>query len=339
MTAITPPDDAQRCDLTPFTTFAVRAFAKDCQIISEREQLPALADACLSQPFIVLGSGSNVLFANDFDGMVVVNRLKGITVMNETAETATIRLAAGENWHDCVVHLSRQGYYGLENLALIPGTAGAAPVQNIGAYGVEICEFIDHVEVFDLEKQCFINIPHVDCGFAYRDSVFKTDAWRKRYIICSVTLTLSTIFTPTLSYQGLTTDGVPSTSQALLDRVIAVRQAKLPDPDVLPNAGSFFKNPVISLAQYQSLNQRYPEMPHFAVGEHLVKIPAAWLIQNVGFKGKRYDSGAGVYEHHALILVNHAQATGSEIYLLACDIMQAVVEQFGIRIEPEVRIL
>lgn len=326
-------------NLRDFTTFCTLASADRLIFLHQLSDLEHLHQQLNHQPFIVLGSGSNVLFADDYHGTVVVNRLRGVQMIDEDTEQALVCVAAGEIWHDIVVSLSQRGLYGLENLALIPGTMGAAPVQNIGAYGVEVADFIHSVRVFDILNQQYQDIPADACGFAYRNSHFKQSTWRQRYLITHVTLRLSKTFTPTLSYQGLCQPNIPETSADLLARVIAVRQSKLPDPSVLPNAGSFFKNPIVPRQQLQQLQQHYPEIPFFDIDENHVKIPAAWLIQTVGFKGHQRDNGAGVYEKHALILVNHGQAHGHEIYSLACDIMDKVKTTFAITITPEVRIV
>lgn len=326
-------------DLTPLTTFRTAARAQQLFVLTGQAAVLALPDKLAGQQFIVLGSGSNILFAEDFDGVVVQNALSGCQVISENKDHAIVQIAAGEIWHDTVLSLSASGYYGLENLALIPGTVGAAPVQNIGAYGVEASAFVVSVQTFDLQTSQYMDFSAADCGFAYRDSVFKRDDYRKRYIITAVTLRLAKHFSPVLSYQGLLDNGVPSTPSDLLQRVIAVRQSKLPAPDILPNAGSFFKNPIVSTSLLSQLQEQYNEVPYFSIDDTQVKIPTAWLLEQAGFKGKQTASGAGVYEKHALILVNRGNAHGREIYSLACDMMTAVQQQFGVTIEPEVRII
>lgn len=325
--------------LDDITTFKTRATCEALVKLTHVEQLNQLAQSLSQQPFIVVGSGSNILFANDYHGCVVINQLRGIKVLAENEHSATISIAAGENWHDTVVTMSQKGFYGLENLALIPGTVGAAPVQNIGAYGVEIADFTEAVIVYDLQEQTTKTFSKSDCQFAYRDSFFKTPAARKRFIILTVILELAKTFSPVLSHQGLTDDGIPKTPAALLARVVEVRQNKLPDPNQLANAGSFFKNPVVSRQKLTTLQQQFTDIPYFELDEQQVKIPAAWLIQQSGFKGITRDNGAGVYEKHALILVNHGGAHGRDIYTLACDIMASVEQTFHIYIEPEVRII
>ncbi len=336
------PADKKRqsaVDLTRFTTFRTAVAAKQLLIIDSLSDLQNLPETLDKQHFIVLGEGSNVLFADDYHGIVIVNRLRGIKIIGQDAQQAFIEVAAGENWHQVVVRMSQQGLYGLENLALIPGTVGAAPVQNIGAYGVEVADFIHRVQVFDLVDKKLKTLNCDDCGFAYRNSHFKQSGWRKRYIITAVTLRLGKTFTPILSYQGLCQPDTPATAGELLHRVITIRRRKLPDPDTLPNAGSFFKNPMISRTRLPTLQAQYADIPYFDIDPEQVKIPAAWLIETAGFKGHRRENGAGVYEKHALILVNHGQARGDEIYQLACDIMTEVEKKFAITISPEVRII
>ncbi|MGY0400204.1 MAG: UDP-N-acetylmuramate dehydrogenase, partial [Ostreibacterium sp.] len=193
--------------------------------------------------------------------------------------------------------------------------------------------------VFDLQTKQFSELTKSDCQFNYRDSIFKHKENRQHYLITAVTLCLSKKFTPILSYQGLINNEVPKTSKQLVERVITARQSKLPDPHLLPNAGSFFKNPIIPLTQLKKLQQIYPQLPYFTIDDEYVKVPAAWLLQTAGFKGEKRENGAGVYEKHALILVNHDRAQGREIYALACDMMDKIKEQFSIIITPEVRII
>lgn len=355
-------------DLSTYNSFRVAATAENVYVFNDISQLPELAEQLSSgKPWLMLGEGSNVLFVNDYAGTVVVNRLRGVTIAANSAansisqlaanpiedlaannsgvdlaadKTVLVTAAAGENWHEFVLQMGQGGYHGLENLALIPGSVGAAPVQNIGAYGVEVADCIHSVTVFDLQTKTTQVFAADDCGFAYRNSHFKRDDWRLRYIIIAVTFQLQRQFRPQLTYQGLQGDTTISTAKQLIDRVIAVRQSKLPDPNILPNAGSFFKNPLVSRGQLQQLQQRYPQMPYFDVDAQQVKIPAAWLLQTAGFKGKTTDSGAGVYEHHALILVNHnGRADGKALWQLAADMIAAVEQQFAITLSPEVRII
>lgn len=325
--------------LNHLTTFKTQANCDELIELTSTGQLEELSEHLQGKDFIILGSGSNVLFADNYPGCVIVNRLQGIHILSENEQSATISIAAGENWHDVVVSLSQQGFYGLENLALIPGTVGAAPVQNIGAYGVEIADFIESVEVYDLQERKTKTFSQKACQFAYRNSLFKTPEARKKYLILTVILKLKKHFSPVLSYRGISEGEPPKTADELLQKVIDVRQSKLPDPEELPNAGSFFKNPIIAKKQLKILQTTFSDIPYFEIDKEKVKIPAAWLIEQSGFKGIHRANGAGVYDKHALILVNHGQAHGRDIYALACDIIGAVKQKFLIEIEPEVRII
>lgn len=326
-------------DITHLITFRTASTADAVIYLTEPEQLSSALTALYGKPFVVLGEGSNVLFTSHYAGTVIVNQLTGINLVSETDMTVTITAASGENWHQFVVKMNQSGYHGLENLALIPGTVGAAPVQNIGAYGVEVAEFIESVTVYDLNTQTFSTLMGKDCGFAYRNSYFKHPEWRNRYMITAVTFHLPKAFSPVLSYQGLAEDGKPNDASALLARVIAVRQSKLPDPANLPNAGSFFKNPLVSREQLTAIQVKHPDVPYFDIDEHTVKIPAAWLLQTAGFKGESRPNGAGVYEKHALILVNRGGASGADMADLAHDMIARVQELFHITLTPEVRFI
>lgn len=348
----------QPVDLSAFNSFRTAANAQSVYVLKDIKQLPELSQqlTAANSSWIILGEGSNVLFVGDYAGTVVINRLKGISLAAEseplvaakettkvaagtTAETASVIVAAGENWHQFVLKMSQLGYHGLENLALIPGSVGAAPVQNIGAYGVEVAEFIESVTVFDVTTHTTKQLPAKACGFAYRDSLFKSNEWRLRYIIIAVTFTLQRQFSPVLTYQGLQSQPPLKTAQELIQRVIDIRQSKLPDPKILPNAGSFFKNPVVAAKQLKQLQIEYPKIPYFTLDDDTVKIPAAWLLQTCGYKGKKTTGGAGVYEHHALILVNHGGASGQDVWALASDMIAAVQKKFSITLTPEVRLI
>ncbi|MBS9777429.1 MAG: UDP-N-acetylmuramate dehydrogenase [Gammaproteobacteria bacterium] len=327
-------------DLKQLTTLQTNAVANSCFQFNSKNQLLELADIISEmKKFTILGHGSNVLFANDYDGLVVVNKLTGIETIEDTKTHYTVKVASGESWHDFVITMTQRGAHGIENLALIPGTAGAAPVQNIGAYGVEVSDFIISVSVFDITTKEYKEIPVSECGFSYRNSNFKQPDWKNKYIITAVTLKLAKEFNPVLSYKGLSFPDQPKTGMDLLNRVVDIRRSKLPDPTLLANAGSFFKNPIVAREQLNCLQKKFEDIPFFDIDNNHVKIPAAWLIEMVGFKGLRRTNDSGVYEKHALILVNHGNAHGRDIYKLACDIIDAVSEKFAISITPEVNIL
>jgi UDP-N-acetylmuramate dehydrogenase len=329
--------------LQQLNTFNVKASAEHFVQIDSVEQLLDLSSeiSTYSNRFI-LGGGSNLLFVGDYQGLVIYPQLFGIKVIEESDKNVRLRVAASENWHEFVKFCLTNGYFGVENLALIPGTVGAAPVQNIGAYGVEIEKFIQSIECYDVEKGQLLNLTHRDCQFGYRDSYIKR-AGQGRFLVTSVELLLPKLFTPELSYKPLCTafENLEATPQALFDEVCRLRQSKLPDPTQLANAGSFFKNPVVSVEQYQHLKQDYPELVAFPVeqeGIKMYKIAAGWLIEKAGFKGKQFG-GVGVHKHQALVLVNYSESSGLRVWELAETIMQQVQKMYDISLEPEVRIL
>lgn len=290
---------------------------------------------CLS---LHIGSGSNLLFINDFNGIVLHSRIQGISLMEETDESVFLRIGAAEKWDDVVAYAVAHGWGGVENLSLIPGEAGAAAIQNIGAYGVEIKDVIETVEAYNqlsFEKRIFTRD---ECAYGYRASYFKNEH-NDPYIVTYITLRLDKHPRFKLDYGNLKEElaDVPEiTLQAVRDAVIEIRRRKLPDPEVVGNAGSFFMNPVIPAVQFEKLKVRYPDMPFYPAGEEKVKVPAGWLIEQCGFKGKSHGP-VGVYEKQALVLVNLGGAQGHEIALVAESIRTAVNERFGIEIMPEVK--
>ena len=287
-------------------------------------------------PRLVLGGGSNVLFCNDFAGLVVLNRLKGIQLQDE-GEHWLLHVAAGEEWHQLVCHALQQGWYGLENLALIPGTVGAAPVQNIGAYGVELASFCAYVEAFNWQSGQLERIDAADCHFGYRDSIFKHE-YQDSHFITAVGLRLPKAWTPVLGYGPLAALGDAPTAQAIFDTVCATRRAKLPDPAVLGNAGSFFKNPVVTRALADTLKQQYPHMPCYPAGEGQAKLAAGWLIDQCGLKGFAIGRAA-VHQEQALVLVNLGGASAMELIALAAHVRDSVEHKFGVVLEHEVRFM
>ena len=333
-----------RISLKNFNSFAVDAYAKELFILESNAQLDEvltrLNDADQS---LIIGGGSNILFRQDFHGLVAVNQLKGRQLLSEDNDFVIIKAGAGENWHDFVRWTLANNYYGLENLSLIPGTVGAAPVQNIGAYGVELAQYIENLEVVDLESNERQILFQSECEFAYRDSIFKKQL--DRYLIVSVNFKLSKQLDPVLGYSGvrdkLIEQGVQinnPTALQISDAVCALRISKLPLPEKIGNAGSFFKNPTADSEVCTDLRMRYPDMPQYKQPSGQYKISAAWLIEQCGWKGFR-EGDAGVYLHHALVLVNHGQATGRQIWQLADKIQHSVLDKFGIEIEPEPRII
>jgi UDP-N-acetylmuramate dehydrogenase len=284
----------------------------------------------------ILGDGSNTLFTDDFVGPVIHNRLTGHRI-EEFAEYFAVAIAAGENWHYWVSRLVNEGIYGLENLALIPGSVGAAPVQNIGAYGVEVSQFIAAVEGIDLATKESFTLSNEECKFAYRDSVFKQSDSRSLFIT-EVTFHLPKHWRPVLDYPDLRRLSDSASAAEVMQRVIEVRQAKLPDPNVTPNAGSFFKNPVISREQLKSLLASYPQMPYYELPDEQVKLAAGWLIDQAGLKSAR-KGGAGVHQQQALVLINDSNATGADVLDLARYVQRVVRDTFAVELQPEVRLL
>ncbi|CCQ11404.1 UDP-N-acetylenolpyruvoylglucosamine reductase [Pseudoalteromonas luteoviolacea B = ATCC 29581] len=320
--------------LTPFHTFGLPA---NCSQLIEIESIEQLLSVDVQEPFCLLGEGSNTVFLDDFCGRVLVMRLKGVEIEIRENETRVL-VAAGENWHKLVTDLIEKGIPGLENLALIPGTVGAAPVQNIGAYGVELAQFIDYVEGVDLQTKSRRRLNASECQFGYRDSIFKHEL-KARFVITKVALKLSKQWQPVLNYGPLQSlaDSTPTPKQ-VMDAVIATRQSKLPDPSVLPNSGSFFKNPIVALSHAERLRMSYPSMPTYPVNELKVKLAAGWLIEQAGLKGFSINS-ISVYEKQALVLVNDGQGTGAALIAMIKVIQQKVQKQFGVELEHEVRLM
>ncbi len=287
-----------------------------------------------NQPLLFLGEGSNTIFVEDFEGCVLLNKLKGVHV-SEDDEFYHLSVASGENWHELVVFCIERGINGFENLALIPGTVGAAPIQNIGAYGVEIERFIHSVEFYEIESGRMAYFNRKECEFAYRESRFKREAGKR--IITSVNFVLPKQYQLVTSY-GPLAELKEASAQSIFKKVIEIRQQKLPDPSKLGNAGSFFKNPTISMSHFLDLQSRYPDIPHFSAPEGMIKIPAAWLIDTLGFKGVK-QGDVGCHQHQALVLVNHGNAKGKDLIYLARDIKQQVANHFNIELENEVRLI
>lgn len=326
--------------LRQLNTFGVAASAQAYLPVSSVEQLqqvrqdPALA----ALPRLVLGGGSNILLTRDFPGLVLHIGIKGMEIVAEDESATYVRAAAGESWHQFVQWTLAQGLGGLENLSLIPGSVGAAPIQNIGAYGVEIKDSFHSLTLFDFETGEQQVLDKAACMFGYRDSVFK-HRLRDRAVVLDVTFALPKQWQANLRYADVTQELAARaidepTAQDISAAVIAIRTRKLPDPAVIGNAGSFFKNPVVSSAQRDALLQRYPQMVNYAQPDGSVKLAAGWLIDQCGWKGKTAGS-AGVYEKQALVLVNRGGASGAEIAQLAAAIQADVAQRFDVQLEPE----
>ena len=295
------------------------------------ELLPTLQDSL----FLFLGEGSNTAFIEDYSGVVLINKLKGISVYEDDS-FYHVNVGSGENWHEFVQYCLKNKMYGMENLALIPGTVGAAPIQNIGAYGLEVKDFIHSVEFIDIQTGFMGYFNNKECEFAYRDSHFKNNKIGKR-IITSVNFAIPKDYRAVTSYSPIDQLHEPQ-AEDIFKKVIETRQTKLPDPKVLGNAGSFFKNPVIDMSQYINLQASFPDIPGYATEDNKVKVPAAWLIEKLGFKGQ-FEDDIGCYEKQALVLINRGSGSGLTLLSLARRIKRKVSEDFGINLENEVQII
>ena len=329
--------------LLPHNTFGLDVRAQHFAEIQTVDDLRSILRE-ERQPLLLLGGGSNIVFARNVQGWVLKNAIRGIEVVREFPQKVWVKVGAGERWHDFVLWAVAQGYGGVENLSLIPGTVGAAPIQNIGAYGVELKDVFLRLEAVDLQHKSgpLRTFNRTECRFGYRDSVFKREEQGK-WCITSVTFSLSRVghqintsygdIQRTLAEMGVTQPSIADVSRA----VVHIRSSKLPDPAVIGNCGSFFKNPETDRAVLERIRSTHPQVPHYDLPDGRVKIPAGWLIEQCGWKGKRVGN-TGCYEKQALVLVNHGGATGEEVKQLAYDIIQSVEEKFGIRLEPEVNI-
>ncbi len=337
-------DIQHNVQLADYSTMGVKASSKYFIAVKELETLPEIFNFVESthKECLILGGGSNVLFASDFDGIIIKNELSGVEVIDETDDQVKLKIGAGENWHSLVDFCVKQQWYGIENLALIPGTVGAAPIQNIGAYGTELVNTFVELEAFDIHKKEMLVFNKRACKFGYRDSIFK-NALKNKVIVTSVTLRLQKKGEVNVGYSALKSHlesnqifepGI----EEVFNAVIKIRQSKLPDPEIIGNNGSFFKNPVIPVFHYDELKQQYPVIPSYPVTEHLVKVPAGWLIDVAGWKGFR-KGDAGVHAKQALVLVNYGNASGKELFELSELIREDVIQKFGIKLEREVNII
>ena len=333
----------EQISLRPFNTFGIDVKA---QYFVEVETLSELREALLANQIkkkFILGGGSNMLLTKNIDALVILLALKGKEIVKETETHIYIKANAGENWHNFVQWTLRQNYGGLENLSLIPGNVGAAPIQNIGAYGVELKDTFVSCDALEIATGKLHSFSKEDCKFAYRDSIFK-NSHKGHYVITSVTFCLTkknhilNTSYGAIEKQLAQQNSTQPTIQEIATAVIAIRQSKLPDPKKIGNSGSFFKNPVISSSDFEKLQEQYPEIPFYKVSEKQIKVPAGWLIEQCGFKGKRFGD-AGVHNKQALVLVNHGNASGKELLKLAKSIQETVLLKFKIAIETEVNIL
>jgi UDP-N-acetylmuramate dehydrogenase len=322
-------------------TFGIDVNADAIIELNDANQLQEItADGSLPQPLHVMGGGSNVLLTSAIKGTVILNRIKVISVVREDADSVWLRAGAGEVWHDLVLYAIANNLGGIENLALIPGTVGAAPIQNIGAYGVEVKDTITEVECWHWQEKKIITFSNEDCRFGYRDSIFKHDL-KGKVVVTAVTFRLSKHPVLHTDYgairEELKTIGLEPSVQSIAQAVINIRRSKLPDPAIIGNAGSFFKNPTIPKDLFAELQERFPTIPSYPAAEGLVKVPAGWLIEQCGWKGHR-SGDAGVHARQALVLVNYGTATGSEIWALSDAVLQSVKQTFGIELDREVQV-
>jgi UDP-N-acetylmuramate dehydrogenase len=329
--------------LKPFNTLGIDAKASFFAVPDHPEQVHELFKnpKFNNLPKLILGGGSNILFQKDFEGLVLKINFQGLTHTFINSNQVIVTAGAAENWDGLVQFCVNNNWGGLENLSLIPGSVGAAPIQNIGAYGVELKDVFSHLDALDLQTFEIRRFSHEECDFAYRNSVFK-NVLKNRFLISSVSFILSTKPLFNLSYPALLDEinksGVEITMQSVAEAIVRIRRSKLPDPEHLGNAGSFFKNPVVDITKFDTIKAEHPLVPSFFQKDGLIKIPAAWLIEQCGWKGKRFGD-AGVHAHQPLVLVNYGRATGLEILELAWRIRDSVFNRFNILLEAEVNII
>jgi len=331
----------ENIDLQAFNTFGIQVYAKR---FARFQNLAELQEALLNRngdELLILGGGSNVLFTRDFDGLVLLNEIAGIRIISENQHTILVQAGAGEVWHDLVLHCVDRGWGGIENLSLIPGSVGASPMQNIGAYGVEIKDVFEQLEAYHIESGEVHTFRAEDCAFGYRESVFKR-ALKGQYIILNVTYQLSKnpqvntrygVIETQLAEMRISHPSIKDVSTA----VIAIRQSKLPNPAEIGNAGSFFKNPVVDRKIYTSILRNYPDAPSYPAPNDQVKLAAGWLIEKGGWKGWR-EKDFGVHTKQALVLVNYGVSSGNEILQLSTQIIEDIRMKFGVELEREVNI-
>lgn len=328
--------------LLHYNTFGIDACCDTFVEYASADEAARLAQQLPDEPYLLLGGGSDLLLTGDFHGTVVHSAIRGFEVSDDGADHAIVRCGSAEVWDKVVSRCIALGLHGMENLSLIPGEVGASAIQNIGAYGAEVKELITSVEVVETGTGRHITLSNADCQYAYRDSRFKHD-WRNRFLVCHVSYRLSRTFTPRLDYGNIRSQlaamGISEpTPEQLRQAIISIRQAKLPDPKVMGNAGSFFVNPIVSREKYDELAAKWPNMPHYSLPDGSEKIPAGWMIEQCGWKGRSLGR-TGVHSKQALVLVNLGGATGADIVALMHRIQEDVRERFGISIQPEVNVV
>ena len=329
-------------DLKPYNTFGISVKADRFARFSSIPELQTVLRERMNDPLLILGGGSNLLLTKDFHGLVLKNEILGFEVISETEDFAVVQSGAGETWHEFVMKCIDLNLSGLENLSLIPGSVGASPMQNIGAYGVEIKDCFESLSAYHLESGEVHTFDKQACAFGYRESVFKHEL-KGQYVICTVSFRLKKNAAVNTSYGAISSElekqGVQNPSiRDVSNAVIAIRQSKLPDPKVIGNAGSFFKNPIVANAVYEAIKLTYPEAPFYPVDEQHGKLAAGWLIEKAGWKGKTIET-YGVHTLQALVLVNYGGSTGNQIYDLSSQIISDIESKFGVTLEREVNIL
>ncbi|MDI1304127.1 MAG: UDP-N-acetylmuramate dehydrogenase [bacterium] len=329
--------------LKKYNTFGIEAKAKQFAAVHSTEELKVILEENKAQKKFILGGGSNMLLTKDIDALVIHIDLKGKKIIEENEDFVWVESQAGENWHEFVLWTIDQNFGGLENMSLIPGNVGTTPVQNIGAYGTEIKDTFVSCKAMTIENQEIKTFLKEDCHFGYRESIFKNEA-KNQFIITSVVFKLTKRnHKINISYGDITAELAKNsiTNPTLKDvsnAVIAIRQSKLPDPKELGNSGSFFKNPILLKSDFEKIHQQFPEMKYFDISDTEVKVPAGWLIEQAGFKGKRFGD-AGIHKNQALVLVNYGNATGQEILDVSKNIQETIFKTFGIHIEAEVNVI
>lgn len=329
--------------LKKLNTFGIEAKARNYAKINDVTTLKQIIAQHRNEKLFILGGGSNMLLTQDIDALVLHIDLKGIEITKETEHHVWVKSQAGENWHDFVIWTLNHNFGGLENLSLIPGNVGTTPIQNIGAYGVEIKDSMDSCSTLHIETLTNKTFSNEECKFSYRESVFKNEL-KNQYIITEVTFKLTkNNHQLNTSYGAIESELLKHniknpTLQDVSNAVIAIRESKLPNPKILGNSGSFFKNPIIYLDDFIEIQTQFPEMPYYKLENNLIKVPAGWLIEKAGFKGKKFGD-AGIHKDQALVLVNYGNATGAEIWALAQDIQKTIFSRFKIHIEAEVNVI
>ncbi|WP_298778142.1 UDP-N-acetylmuramate dehydrogenase [uncultured Polaribacter sp.] len=332
---------SQNISLKNYNTFGINVTAKRFISIDSVYELQQLLK--VEKDIFLISGGSNMLLTKDIENLVVHINIKGISIDKENNNDVYLTVNAGENWHEFVLWCVENNYGGIENLSLIPGNVGTCPIQNIGAYGIEVKDTITKVEAIEIKTGKLVQFSNQECDFGYRNSIFKNDK-KGKYIICSVSFHLTkSNHNLNSSYGAIETELASNkitnpTLKDISDAVIAIRKSKLPDPKEIGNSGSFFKNPVISRTQFLKLQKKHPNIPSYIVSSTETKVPAGWLIEQAGFKGKRFGE-YGVHEKQALVLVNYGKATGKEIYELAKKIQDTIFKKFEIPLEIEVNII